>query len=104
MRNVLIIAWACTLLGACSGGTNKDANNSSNEPPNVLFIVVDDLNTTLGCYDHPVVKTPHVDQLAAEGILFEHAYSNYAVCNPSRSSFLTGLYPETTTILDNRKS
>jgi len=103
MRNVLIIAWACTLLAACSGGTNKDANDGSNEPPNVLFIVVDDLNTTLGCYDHPVVKTPHVDQLADEGILFEHAYSNYAVCNPSRSSFLTGLYPETTTIIDNRK-
>jgi arylsulfatase A-like enzyme len=71
---------------------------------NVLFIVVDDLTTTLGCYGHPVVKTPNIDRLASIGIKFNHAYCNYAVSNPSRSSFLTGLRPETTTILDNVKS
>jgi uncharacterized sulfatase len=68
---------------------------------NVLFIVVDDLNTTLGCYGHPVVKTPNIDRLAHMGIRFNHAYSNYAVSGPSRSSFLTGLKPETINILDN---
>lgn len=71
---------------------------------NVLFIVVDDLTTTLGCYGHPVVKTPNIDRLASAGVKFNHAYCNYAVSNPSRSSFLTGLKPETTTILDNVKS
>ena len=75
-----------------------------NRDRNVLFIVVDDLNTTLGCYGHPVVKTPNIDRLANIGVKFNHAYCNYAVCNPSRSSFLTGLKPETTTILDNSKS
>jgi len=69
---------------------------------NVLFIVVDDLNTTLGCYGHPVVKTPNIDKLAEMGVQFNDAYCNYAVSNPSRSSFLTGLKPETTTILDNK--
>lgn len=103
MRNFLIIACSIALLGACSGG-QKTGDKNHDEPMNVLFIVIDDLNTTLGCFDHPVVQTPNVDQLAADGILFENAYCNYAVCNPSRSSFLTGLYPETTTILDNRKS
>ncbi len=71
---------------------------------NVLFIIVDDLNTTLGCYGHPVVKTPNVDRLATMGVQFSNGYCNYPVSGPSRSSFLTGLYPETTTILDNRKT
>lgn len=69
---------------------------------NVLFIVVDDLNTTLSCYGHSVVKTPNIDKLAQSGIKFNHAYCNYAVCGPSRGSFLTGLRPETIGILDNR--
>jgi iduronate 2-sulfatase len=72
------------------------------QSPNVVFIVVDDLNTTLGCYGHPLVRTPNVDRLAEQGILFRNAYCNYSVCNPSRSSFLTGLRPETINILGNR--
>lgn len=71
---------------------------------NLLFIIVDDLNTTLGCYGHPTVKTPNIDRLAKQGVLFKNAYCNYPVSGPSRSSFLTGLYPETTTILDNKKT
>ena len=71
-------------------------------PPNVVFIVVDDLNNTLACYGHPLVQTPNVDRLAEQGILFRNAYCNYAVCNPSRSSFLTGLRPESIGILSNR--
>lgn len=74
----------------------------SYEQPNVLFIVVDDLNTTLGCYNHPLVKTPNIDKLAEKGIKFNHAYCNYAVCGPSRGSFLSGLRPENIGILDNR--
>ena len=76
-----------------------DTSNVSNK--NVLFIVADDLTKTLGSYGHPVVKTPNIDRLASMGIQFENAYSNYSVCNPSRSSFLTGMKPETTTIMDN---
>jgi iduronate 2-sulfatase len=68
---------------------------------NVLLICCDDLNDDLGCYGHPVVKSPHIDDLANRGIKFNNARSNYALCNPSRTSFLSGLYPETTHIYDN---
>lgn len=70
-------------------------------PPNVLMIVVDDLNCDLGCYGHQSVQSPHIDRLAAKGIRFVLAYCQYPVCNPSRSSFMTGRYPEETGVLSN---
>lgn len=60
---------------------------------NVLFIITDDLNCNLGAYDHPMVKTPELDQLAREGVTFMNAYANFPQCGQSRASFMTGLYP-----------
>lgn len=68
---------------------------------NVLLIMTDDQNADLGCYEHPLVKTPNIDRLAQQGMLFQKAYCQYPVCNPSRSSMLTGLYPEQTGVLNN---
>jgi iduronate 2-sulfatase len=68
-------------------------------PPNVLFIAVDDLNDWLGCMNgHPNAKTPNMDKLAAQGVLFTNAHCQAPLCGPSRASLMTGLRPSTTGI------
>jgi choline-sulfatase len=71
------------------------------EKKNVVFLICDDLNCDLGSYGHPLVKTPNIDRLAEQGTRFDRAYCQYALCGPSRASFLTGLYPDQTLIHKN---
>jgi len=70
--------------------------SSAADRPNVVLIVCDDLNTDIGHLDgHPQARTPNIDRLARSGVSFRRAYSNNPICAPSRSSFLTGIYPHT---------
>lgn len=86
---------------------NRDVG--PDDRPNVLFIIVDDLNVALGSYfdsaRHPqyaTAKTPNIDRLASQGVRFEHAYVQVPVCSASRVSFLSGLRPSSTEIYRNR--
>lgn len=68
---------------------------------NVLFIIADDLRTSLGCYGDPLVKSPNIDQLASKSIVFKNAFAQQALCGPSRTSFLTSRRPDTTRLFDH---
>ncbi len=90
-----------TAIGSICSGCGTHAKRSGvkrSNKPNVLFVICDDLNNDIGAYGHPMVKTPNIDRLAAEGVLFRNAYTNFPLCGPSRNSFMTGLYPDQTTI------
>ena len=76
------------LMGGCGS-----SNENHPEQPNILWIVADDLGPNLGCYGTPQVKTPHIDQLASEGVLYKNCFTVTAVCSPSRSAMVTGMYP-----------
>lgn len=93
-----ILALVCTL-----AAFHVDA---AAKRPNVFFLISDDLNTSLGCYPESsgLVKSPNIDRLAARGVRFDRAYCQYPLCGPSRNSFLTGLYPNSSGILLNAQT
>lgn len=95
-REFLRLGVAAAALGtlglANSLSAAADAQPSPNKP-NIVFIMADDLGYgSVGCYGATKVKTPHIDSIAREGVLFTDAHSPYAVCTPSRYSVLTGRY------------
>ena len=92
----VLIAWSAS--GSWSVVRAQRSGQAAR--PNVLFITADDLNDDMGAWGHPIVRTPNIDRLAARSVRFERAYTQYALCNPSRASFMTGLRPDTIRVYD----
>lgn len=69
--------------------------------PNILFIAIDDLRPELGCYGSDIAISPNLDKLAADGLLFNRAYCQQAICGPSRASIMTGARPDTISVVEN---
>lgn len=82
------------LVIAVSTSMSADAVLTAKEKPNILLIVSEDNGPELGCYGDPYVKTPILDKMAKNGVMFENAFVPYSVCSPSRACFLSGLGPQ----------
>ena len=74
--------------------THHAVAESAQDQPNILFIAVDDLRPSIGCYGDELAITPNMDRLADNGLVFNRAYCQVAVCNPSRASLMTGQRPD----------
>jgi arylsulfatase A-like enzyme len=101
-----LVFWACVLaLLPCSllflPSPVPSASTKQRLIYNVLFVASDDLRPELGSYGNPLIKTPNLDRLASQSTRFDRAYCQYPLCNPSRTSLLTGRYPTQTGVMDN---
>ncbi|WP_291967649.1 sulfatase [Maribacter sp.] len=100
MKRINILILLNIFLFSCKA----QIENLSVEPvkkPNILFIAIDDLRPEIGAYGSEVAITPNMDALAAEGLLFNNAYCQEAICSPSRASVMTGARPETIKVIEN---
>jgi len=92
-RDFLKVCNASAVASTLSGLLVRSAYaSSSQERPNILWIDTEDLSPDIGCYGHPLVKTPNIDQLAADGVRFTNAFVTAPVCSASRSATITGMY------------
>lgn len=101
-RRISLLLTLLGLIGLSSEMLSASEISTGGARPNVLFIAVDDLRTSLGCYGDTLVKSPNIDQLACESRRFTRSYCHQAVCGPSRNSILTGRLPDNTRVWHNR--
>jgi N-sulfoglucosamine sulfohydrolase len=95
MRRVVLVG-VCTLTLVMSLSCAKQPEQTGTTPPNILWIIGENIALDLACYGAENVQTPNLDNLAAEGVRYTNVYSTSSVCAPSRSAFMTGMYATTT--------
>jgi uncharacterized sulfatase len=89
-----LLVWIGDCLGLALGGEINHVNyDPSQAPPNMIFLVAEDLSPDLGCYGNNLVRTPNLDKFASQGARFERFFTHAPVCAPSRSGLITGQYP-----------
>ena len=94
MPNYLLCSLILCVWGSsCTSPEPSETTRPNSQQPNILWIVADDLGTDLGCYGDSLVHTPHLDQLARQGTRYSQLHTVTAVCSPSRSALITGMYP-----------
>lgn len=100
MKRLFVSFLALNLITSCASQETPEpveVVSEPTEPPNIVFILVDDLSDAVsGLGADPVAVTPNIERLSAQGVLFTNAHANSPVCAPSRNSMLSGLYPHTT--------
>lgn len=101
LRLGFLSATSLAIIGVSAAET-EPRNLAGRDRPNILFLIVDDLRPELGCYGVREVRTPRIDRLAGESLLFERAYCQEAICMSSRNSLLSGLRPDERSIWTNR--
>ncbi len=97
-----LLALTVLVAGLPAGAASAAVAAANESKPNVLFIAVDDLRVSLGCYGDPLAKSPNIDRLARESRVFTRAYTMQAVCGPARTAIMTGRLPDQTRVWHNR--
>jgi iduronate 2-sulfatase len=92
-RGTMLLLLLC-LVGAVLNPVNAQGSKKKGKKYNVVFIVSDDLNNDMACFDYEQVKTPNLDKLRKKGVTFQKCYNQYPLCGPSRASFMTGYRPD----------
>ena len=83
LTSVGLLSFCCVLHAAEAGSDSR---------PNIVWIIPDDMSANFSCYGETAIETPHLDELASEGVMFTHAYVTAPVCSTCRSAFITGMY------------
>lgn len=100
-NRMLYIIILFTLLNACS---EKKKEHSNQKPPNIIWLMAEDISLDLACYGMQAVKTPNLDQMAADGIKFNNAYVTNPICSPSRSAMMVGVHQVKTNTHNHRSN
>ena len=101
MQRFIFLIYTLAIILGCKSEERKELTSIEKAKPNILFIAIDDLRPELGSYGSEIAISPNLDKLSSQGLQFNRAYCQQAICGPSRASVLTGIRPETSGIYHN---